>query len=430
MKHLTIIEKLLTNKMFKDSFWALFGNAANKGLALVAGVLIARFLGTELYGEYGMIKNTLLYIAVFSTFGLGFTSTKFVSQSKEKSPEKLPIIINAASCVSIIFSGIMCLFVLVFAEQIAHFLEAENLTDILRYTAVTIVFNSLATVQIGILAGLQEFKASAYINFVVGLITFVSSVLLTYFYSLEGAIIALLISNIINCVLNLLYIQKKQSVFVKSAEQMLAEAKTMIKFSTPIAIQELAFSVSFWLSNLLLIKMANYSELGLYSAAAQWAGAILFIPGVLQNVMLSYLSKTADKGDDHALMLKRSLIINFVSAFVPFVIIFCLTSYIVSWYGPSYNGLGLVLNLSVLLTVVRCLVQVYVQEYIAIGATWALCFIRLGRDIISLVGAAVLIQCYEQNAAALYCVAFMVASVLCLLVLYLYHKRIYKFVNI
>ena len=82
-----IKNKALNSRLTIDSFWALFGNISAKGLALIAGILVARFLGSEVYGEFGLIKTTLMSLALFSTLGLGFTSTKFIAEYKLKNPE-------------------------------------------------------------------------------------------------------------------------------------------------------------------------------------------------------------------------------------------------------------------------------------------------------------------------------------------------------
>ena len=72
----SLYQKIKTNKLAKDSFWSIFGNGLGNLLLLIAGIIIARFLGKDLYGEYGIVKTTMFYIAAFSTFGLGYTSTK------------------------------------------------------------------------------------------------------------------------------------------------------------------------------------------------------------------------------------------------------------------------------------------------------------------------------------------------------------------
>ena len=77
-------KKLQSSKLFKDSFWAVFGNGLGNCLLLIAGIVIARVLGKELYGEYGMVKTTMFHIGYFATLGLGFTSTKFIADAVQQ----------------------------------------------------------------------------------------------------------------------------------------------------------------------------------------------------------------------------------------------------------------------------------------------------------------------------------------------------------
>lgn len=420
-----LISRFRGSALFRDSFWALFGNVMSKGLSLVAAILVARFLGREAYGEYGMIKNTLVYIAVFSTFGLGFTSTKYISQNKDNEPSRLRSLINASTLVSLCFSGIMALAVFIFANPLAIYLEDASMATTLRYTSIVIVFNSIATVQIGLLSGLKKFKETAKINVWVGVITFIFSVILTYYYGLEGSVIALLITNVANCILNLLLLRKTMLDYPSEIKILWSDVKELIRFSAPIALQESSYSITFWASNLILVKMADYGQLGLHSAATQWTAIILFIPSVLQNVMLSYLSESASTGansSQHA-MLKRMLLINFTATFIPFLLALGISPFVVTIYGESYDGLPLVLNIAMAATVIRCMVQVFIQEFIAIGKTWTLCFIRLGRDIVSLGLTALLIIHLKDNAAFLYNLSFLIASALCLLLMWIIYRR-------
>lgn len=417
--------RLKRSRLFKDSFWALFGNVMSKGLSLFAAILVARFLGKETYGEYGMIKNTLVYMAVFSTFGLGFTSTKYISQNKEKAPHRLRSLSNASTLISLCFSGTMALAVFIFANPLANYLEDPSLATTLRYTSIVIVFNSIATVQIGLLSGLKKFKETAKINICVGIITFVFSVLLTYYYGLEGSIIALLITNVANCLFNLLLLRKSMAAYPSQVKLLWQDIKELVAFSAPIALQESSYSITFWASNLVLVKMADYGQLGLHSAATQWTAVILFIPSVLQNVMLSYLSESANTGGNSPqhTMLKRMLLINFTATFIPFLIALAISPFVVTIYGNSYERLPLVLNIAMAATVIRCMVQVFIQEFIAIGKTWTLCFIRLGRDIVSLGLTAILILYIGENAAFIYNLSFLIASFLCLTLMWLLYRR-------
>ena len=89
MQRINIIkERILQSKLLKDSFWALIGNGVGDFLLLVSGILIARFLGRDLYGEYGVVKTNMFYMAGFSTFGLVYSSTRYISYVDTKGLEE------------------------------------------------------------------------------------------------------------------------------------------------------------------------------------------------------------------------------------------------------------------------------------------------------------------------------------------------------
>ena len=415
----TLWNRIRQSSLARDSFWALFGNIVNKGLALLAGIVIARFLGKEQYGEYGMIKNTLLYIAVFSTFGLGFTSTRFVAQLKDQAKERLHSVITKSIIITLVFSGMMAAGVFAFSSRIADYLEAPGLSLILKYTAVTVVFNALTATQIGILAGLHRFKETARNNFIVGVITFLSGVVLTYYYGLDGAIIALMIANGFNCILN--YATIKNTVGKSYPRSTIKEKRMfreLLSFSLPIAMQESLFSVQYLIGTVMLVKLSNYGELGLYNAAGQWAAAILFIPSALQNVALSHLSETALDKSAHYSTFMTMIKINLISTIIPFICIAALSGVIVSLYGADYAGLRVVLIAAVSQTIIYCLLQVYFQEFIALGRNWMIFTVRFVRDVLSLLLAYILLKMFDNNGALLFSIAHIVFNGLTLIVLW------------
>lgn len=418
--------RLKNSRLFKDSFWAICGNVINKGAALVAAVVIARWLGKDMYGEYGVIRNALLYIAVFSTFGLGFSATRYISKHYDNNTTLTLHIISAGYIISLFFSGIMAIALAIFAPQLCNYLEIPEEIEIMRMTAITIVFNALCTFQIGVIAGFKQFRELAKINGVVGILTLLFTLVLTYYYGLQGAIFSLLITNILNCLLNWRLIRRQTQKYdhVKSWVNF-DVIKSLVKFSLPIALQESLYTVSYWAGMLILIKMSDYGEVGLNSAATQWAAAILFIPSVLQNVMLSHLSVT-EQMQEHSSKLKRMLLINFICTALPFVLILIATPLIISFYGDNFKGLGLVLNIAIAATVIRCLIQVFVQEYIATGRTWQLFAIRLIRDIFTLILTWLFISTLKEKAAFYYNLSYLIASLLCLLFLIIYQNYGYN----
>lgn len=417
------ISQRFQSSLVRDSFWALFGNVANKGLALLAGIIIARFLGKELYGEYGLIKNTLLYIAVFSTFGLGFSSTKYVAQYRFTN--RIRNIINASIIITLIFSSVMACCVFSGANLIARYMDAPEMSDTLKYTAITVIFNALTAAQTGILAGLHKFKETARNNSIVGFITFVASVVLTYYYGLNGAIIALMIANAVNCILN--YVTTKQATKdLPTGGDNTPYKKTMaelVSFSFPIALQESTFSVQYLIGSVMLTQLAGFGELGLYSAAGQWSAVILFIPSALQNVTLSHLSGTAYGSTSHQSTFKTMIMVNLICTVIPFVCIAAASGLIVSLYGESYVGLRVVLIAMVFQTIIFCILQVYFQEFIATGRNWTIFTVRFIRDMLSLILSYILLISIDGYGALCFTGAHIFFNAVTLGVLYKIHNR-------
>lgn len=408
--------------MFKDSLWALVGNALNKGLSLLGGIVVARMLGVVEYGEYGMIKTTLYYIAVFSTFGLGFSVTKYIAQSKEEADGRMHLISSAANIISICFSGFLALLLFIFANQVAVFLDDSSVASSLRYTSVAILFNSLATVQIAVLAGMKEFKRTARINFYIGIITFVASVGLTWLIGLDGAIAALAVANFANCILNYLLIRRIIPPTTITRAELQSQVKDLIRFSFPIAIQESTISIAYWLGSLMLVKLTDYAQVGLYSVAVQWGSIVLYIPGVLQNVMLSHLCSEASHHDSQKKMLRNLLWLNFVITLVPLLIVTPFSGLIARMYGPSYSALPPVLLIVLAGSIISCLAQVYTQAYIAESRTWSLTTIRMIRDIGGLIFAFAMLCWIKSNGAIVYAVSIILFRLIAVILLAIFHR--------
>lgn len=378
-----MINRLKQNKLFKDSFWSLAGNIVGKGAALLAGILVARFLGKEVYGEYGIIRNTVLTIGVFSTFGLGYTATKYIAEFRKLSPEKIPIFIRSANKITIIFSGLMATILFVFADYISiELLDVEHLSLALRILSVLIVFNAITTTQIGVLSGFGKFRVVAKINSIIGVLTFLLSAFLTYFFSLNGALIALLIVQILNTLFNYYEVKKETDLIPKSIQTLDNNlSKEILKFSTPIALQEAVYSITTWLGSLFLIKFATYGDLGMYTAAMQWKAIIIFIPGILRNVILSHLSGNNDNHQAHNKILKQTILINIISTLIPSILVYLFSSIIAQSYGETFVGLENLITLACFSTIFMSISNVYSQAYTSKGLNWVMFRLRLFRDI-------------------------------------------------
>lgn len=373
-----LLGRLLGSRLVTDSFWALFGNVIAKGLALAAGIVVARILGKEIFGSYGIIKTTLLSLAVFSSFGLGFTTTKLLAETADNF--KQSAIVKHAYLISFGFGCVIAALLAVFSNWLAaQVLNAPELVTPLRILAFLVVCNAVIAAQVGIFSGLGKFRELAKINALLGLITFFASFLLATFYGFIGALAALALSQLFNLIWNFYKINKLlPDVYIPLNRHLSQE---MLKFSLPVVLQEGIYVISSWFVAYLVVIYADFGEFGMYTAAMQWNAVVLFVPGILSNVMLSHLSAQTSNAVRHQQLFKATLGINIFTTILPALAVGLFSGFIAKLYGPSFDGLGHLIALSVISSVLISISNLYAQAYLSKGLNWQMLGFRVFRDV-------------------------------------------------
>lgn len=419
-----MLRRFFYSKLFKDSFWAIVGNGIGNALLLISGILIARLLGANLYGEYGVVKTNMFYMAGFATFGLLYTSTRYIARYIKKDDTRVIGIIKAATKITFVFSSIMALCLLMSANLLETLLDAPGISSAFRALSIIIIFKALASTSNGILAGLSEFKHLAYSTSISGIAMFISCIPFTYLFGVYGALTALAISQFMNLSINYFYIYKACK---KLQIYYISEVKTidLLKFSFPIALQEISYALCNWAGIVLLTKLSSLNQVGLYTATAQWNAVIMVIPGMLANVVLSHLSST--EGKQQQKLIYRVLLVYFLCTIIPFLIVYILSDVIISFYGSDYSAMKTVLRLNILITIPACCSEVFKAELIAIGKTWLLFSFRMIKDILLVIFAwFLLISHHGNNGAFYYSLSVLIGTMVFFIAMVLAYRLVVK----
>lgn len=340
-----IKNKIISSRLFRDSFWAIMGNGIGNALLLISGIFIARLLGSDLYGEYGVVKTNMFYMAGFATFGLVYSSTRYIAKYFHKDDTRIIGIIRNATLITLCFSTIMALVLFIFADKLEIFLETPGISSVLRALSLIIIFKAVASTGNGILAGLGEFKNLAKSSVISGGVMFITCIPLTYFWELYGSLCSLALSQLVNLVINYWYIRrccKTLPIYYIREDK----TKDLLKFSFPIALQEISYALCNWAGILLLTKLSSLTQVGLYTATAQWNAVITVIPGMLANVVLSHLS--GSEGKEQQTLIYRVLFVYLCCTILPFIIVYLASDLIVSFYGTDFSAMKTVLRLNIM----------------------------------------------------------------------------------
>ncbi len=393
-----IKHRVLSNQLLKDSFWAVWGNGLGYAFFLLSGIIIARFLGKDLYGEYGLVKTTMFQIAAFSTLGLGYTSTKFIAEYRSKNEKFLLSIAKASIRITFYTSITLAIIFLIGAEPLAQYINEPTMAMPFRTLGIIIIIRAVSTTQIGLLGGYGNFKAIAYNNVISGVFMLIVCVPLTYFWSIKGSLLALLLSQVLVLLLNYRSTQKIERLL--PSQENIPFYKQLIVFSIPVTLQEFTFALRYWLGLILITKYASKGEVGLYTAAALWQSIILFIPSFLSNVILSHLSFLTSDPKKQTKTVNRMLLINILCTIIPLILVILFANWITSLYGPTFTGLSIVIEILGCGAIFTCCSNVISAEMIAENRIWALAIARCTRDLLMLLIVYIILTRNEVSAAA------------------------------
>ena len=412
------LRKITDSALARDSFWAVVGNGLGNAFLLLAGIFIARLLGKDLYGEYGVVKTTMMYSATFATFGLGITSTKFLSEYLQQRRQYALAIMRDSLRVTFVFSLLIAILIFLSAPYLSAYLHHPSLSLAFRMLSGIIVFKALVTTQQGILAGLHAFRAAGINNILAGMSMLLMSVPLTYWWGLRGALGALMASQVIACILNYVSIRRCRLSLISEPQENCSFVRELVSFSFPIALQESSFTVCSWLGIMLLTRYATVGDVGIFTASLQWNVIIMMIPTLLSNVVLAHLSGTTHNQETHQTTMRRMLLVNVVCAVLPFVVIYPLSGYISQLYGSEFDTMTSVLRILLLDALLFSVTTVFKSEYIAQGHNWLLFTVRAVKDVLLVVLAYFLLTgSLSLPGAVCYATAYIASSVLYLLLI-------------
>lgn len=412
------LRKITDSALARDSFWAVVGNGLGNAFLLLAGIFIARLLGKDLYGEYGVVKTTMMYSATFATFGLGITSTKFLSEYLQQRRQYALAIMRDSLRVTFVFSLLIAILIFLSAPYLSAYLHHPSLSLAFRMLSGIIVFKALVTTQQGILAGLHAFRAAGINNILAGMSMLLMSVPLTYWWGLRGALGALMASQVIACILNYVSIRRCRAALVEEQQTDHSFVRELVSFSFPIALQESSFTICSWLGIMLLTRYATVGDVGIFTACLQWNVIIMMIPTLLSNVVLAHLSGTTHHSETHKATMRRMLLVNVVCAVLPFVVIYPLSGYISQLYGSEFDTMTSVLRILLLDALLFSITTVFKSEYIAQGHNWLLFTVRAVKDVLLVVLAYFLLTgSLSLPGAVCYATAYIASSVLYLLLI-------------
>ncbi|MDC8105111.1 oligosaccharide flippase family protein [Chryseobacterium sp. PTM-20240506] len=419
----------INKRIFNNSFWILIGNIVSKLSLLVSTIIMARIMNKEEYGQFGIIKSTILMFAMFAGLELGITATKYISQYKNLDKQKIERIVGLSNFFAISISLIIALLIYFNSTIIASQIAAPQLTREIKMSSFILFFSSINGIQSGILNGLEKFRESAINTTVAGLLSSILLIISTFYFSLYEIIIAFGSNFVFLFILNyyslkkLFYKDYKIRIFHKDNFK---EIKIIWNFSLPAILAGIMVGPVIWICNNILVNQVNgFKEMAIFDIANQWRNTVLFIPVALSQIALPMLTSSLDDKRNYKLIFKKNIKLNlYISLFI--VIILVIISPVIVWfYGDKYNDAQVPMIIMFITTGFIAVNNVIGQLIASQGKMWLGLWVNFIWGISLLCGNYLLVMVFNLGAVGI-SLAYLFSYLVHTLIQFLLIKNFFK----
>jgi O-antigen/teichoic acid export membrane protein len=330
-------------RIVSGTFWSLLGAAIARGCSFVSAVLIARNFGQETFGEYGFIRANIDSFSLFAIFGIGITTTKYLSELLTTDKERAGRIV-AMSYLFCLFSGILIalLFFFIAPWLCMKINNGQHLVIVMRLGALLLFLSTLNSTQSGVMSGFQDFRNIAKTNMVTGILSIPLLLGGGFLYGLIGIFIGFIILLSCNILCNSFFIFTNKKKYQLKYDFMRAwrEFPILWKYSLPAALSSFMIAPVLTGCYFLLMQQPNgVTEMSIFIVAMQYYLIVFFIPTQTSHVFLTLLSESNGTNNTKRFekVFRSNIVLNIISVlFIIIPMIIC-SPYLMKLYGNSFQ---------------------------------------------------------------------------------------------
>ncbi|MCB9371124.1 flippase [Candidatus Woesearchaeota archaeon] len=322
-----------TQILFKNTFWLMFSELFNKGLMLLLTIFLARYLGSEGYGEFTFALSFTLLLVVACDFGLTTYSTREMSKKREDTNMFVNNVLLIKLVLTLITLGI-CLFFLSFFQGKTFF--EKSLVFVMTFYVIINTFNEFFR---AVFRSHERMEYEAYSKIIQAVALFSLAIFFIFFqYSALYVAFAYVFGVSLSFLFCYFIVTKKFGTIRYLPDKVFI--KKILLETWPFALSSIFVSIYFSIDSLFISFFKGDSALGQYSVAYMLITALYIIPTVLTNAYFPKFSELFGKKKEREIPKFLNLFILKVTVIIiPLCIIlyFLATFLIETLYSQAYS---------------------------------------------------------------------------------------------
>jgi len=340
----------------RGGFFLISGSFISAAILALTAILVGRFLGPELYGQYSLSLVIPEMLFIFADFGIASAVVKYSAslRAEGKTDQAAKIIKHALLMKT---SAGLVFFLLNFA--LADFLAATllNRPDLgfyIRVASITIIFYMTSSVAAAAYLGLDKTQYSALTTNIQSISKAVISISLVILgFNVAGAVLGHVAGHIIGAVvaLSILLLILPKSARNSDDVGFAHTFKTFMSYGIPLYLSGILVGFVFPYQNFILAIFTTNVDIGNLRAAGNFVSLIGVVSLPITTALFSAFSKLDSSTND-----KTTTFFKFANKYTAILIIPMATLLIVFSkeivqiiYGSTYQTADLFLSINSLL---------------------------------------------------------------------------------
>lgn len=355
----------------KNSTWQIATTLTAKVGSLLFTVILAHLMLPEIYGLYGLALSTILFIGVFSDFGIGTAVLTFLSKTIDKNPRKSKGYFYYLTKYKIFLTILSSVILLILAKWLANSYYNKPIYYALLAGVIYLPMTIFSSHLTSVFMAKNDFRPQLIREIIVQLLrlTLIPIFIIYFLKELPIEMYLMKIFLILSfCYfvggIYLLIVIKLKHPFKKSEYKNLnkKEKKELLCFIVPLSATALSGVFFGFIDQVMLGHYVESQFLGFYQAAFNLIASASAIIAFSSSAVFPIFARL--KGEHLERGFRKVRKITFLISLLALIFTFVIASYLVhAVYGPEYLLAAGYLKMLALLLISFPLINLYTAYY-------------------------------------------------------------------
>lgn len=340
------MERNVFRTFLNQSFFQFLAKTTSLAAGFVFSLMISRFLGAEIFGQFSLIQSILSMVIVFCIIGLPLTGQRFVSRASDDPSRQFDYVKLIVRNYLLLFAvtGAILFFGL---DWLAELFEFPSLIEhSALILGILFVFGAWE-IFVGIFKGYKKIQVNAFQSALLGLAKVGCFGL---FYPFMGRSLSVALASFLAgyALVDAAYLFFVWSQNITRSTSWIEwditpETKNKLwRYSLIIFMTNIVATVLTQTDRLMIGYFLENKDVGFYTAAFKWSGFLLILVQIARPISGSMFSEFQEAGDNRSIVrlyfyvLKFSLLLSFPL----FVCFWLYPGWFLGFFGAEFTVAG------------------------------------------------------------------------------------------